>query len=123
MERLYLDTNVLFPMTLMDLMLSMAEDFHHDILWSDFLLAEWERVIVREQRRTPEQASAITSAIRQAFLPDGSLPTTTPRSSRRCPVPTPMTGFMVLPRSPAAPLRSSPPIFATSMSSSSATTA
>ncbi len=67
MERLYLDTNVLFPMTLMDLMLSMAEDFHHDLLWSDFLLAEWERVIVREQRRTPEQASAITSAIRQAF--------------------------------------------------------
>jgi hypothetical protein len=64
-ERLYLDTNVLFPMTLMDLMLSMAEDFHHDLLWSDFLLAEWERVIVREQRRTPEQASAMTSAIRQ----------------------------------------------------------
>ena len=26
MERIYLDTNVLFPMTLMDLMLSMAED-------------------------------------------------------------------------------------------------
>lgn len=33
MDRLYVDTNVLFPMTLMDLMLSMAEDFHHDILW------------------------------------------------------------------------------------------
>lgn len=30
-------------MTLMDLMLSMAEDFHHDILWTDFLLDEWER--------------------------------------------------------------------------------
>lgn len=40
MERLYLDTNVLFPMTLMDLMLSMAEDFHHELLWSDFLLEE-----------------------------------------------------------------------------------
>jgi hypothetical protein len=47
MERLYLDTNVLFPMTLMDLLLAMAEDFHHDFLWSDFLLDEWERVIVR----------------------------------------------------------------------------
>jgi len=66
-ERLYLDTNVLFPMTLMDLMLSMAEDFHHDLLWSAFLLAEWERVVIRQQRRTPEQASAITRAIRQAF--------------------------------------------------------
>jgi len=71
-ERLYLDTNVLFPMTLMDLMLAMAEDFHHDLLWSDFLLDEWERVIVRERRRTPEQASAITGAIRQAF-PSGRI--------------------------------------------------
>jgi predicted nucleic acid-binding protein len=67
MERVYLDTNVLFPMTLMDLMLSMAEDFHHDVVWSDFLFDEWERVIVREKRRTPAQASAITDAIRQAF--------------------------------------------------------
>lgn len=72
MERLYLDTNVLFPMTLMDLMLSMAEDFHHELLWSDFLLEEWERVIVRDKRRTPEQASAITGAIRQAF-PSGRI--------------------------------------------------
>lgn len=72
MERLYLDTNVLFPMTLMDLMLSMAEDFHHDILWTDFLLDEWERVIVREKRRTPDQAAAITAAIRHAF-PDGRI--------------------------------------------------
>ncbi|MEO6628734.1 MAG: hypothetical protein ABIP03_09220 [Aquihabitans sp.] len=72
MERLYLDTNVLFPMTLMDLLLAMAEDFHYDLLWSDFLLEEWEPVIVREQRRTPEQATAITSAIRQAF-PSGRI--------------------------------------------------
>ncbi|MGI8807673.1 MAG: PIN domain-containing protein [Acidimicrobiales bacterium] len=72
MEPLYLDTNVLFPMTLMDLVLSMAEDFHHDLLWSDFLLEEWERVVVREQRRTPEQASAIAGAIRQAF-PSGRI--------------------------------------------------
>lgn len=41
MERVYLDTNVLFPMTLMDLMLSMAEDFHHDVVWSDFLFDEF----------------------------------------------------------------------------------
>lgn len=67
MERVYLDTNVLFPMTLMDLMLSMAEDFHHDLVWCDFLLDEWERVIVREKRRSPEQARAITDAIRRAF--------------------------------------------------------
>lgn len=86
MDRLYLDTNVLFPMTLMDLMLSMAEDFHHDILWTDFLLDEWERVIVREKRRTPDQAGAITAAIRQTF-PDGRIvPRRTRRSSTPCQV-------------------------------------
>lgn len=67
MERIYPDTNVLFPMTIMDLLLSMAEDFHHDIIWTDYLLAEWERVIIRDKRRTPEQATAITNAIRDAF--------------------------------------------------------
>ena len=67
MERLYLDANVLFPMTLMDLLLAMAEDLHHDLLWTGVLLDEWERVIVRERRRTSEQASAITGAIRRAF--------------------------------------------------------
>lgn len=73
MERVYPDTNVLFPMTLMDLLLSMAEDYHHDIVWSDFLLDEWERVIVTEKRRTPQQARAITTAIRHAF-PDSGVP-------------------------------------------------
>jgi hypothetical protein len=111
-ERLYLDTNVLFPMTLMDLMLSMAEDFHHDLLWSDFLLAEWERVIVREQRRTPEQASAITSAIRQAF-PSGRIASDDYESIIET----------VPPRSRAAPPRSLPPIFAISTATSSPTTA
>lgn len=55
-------------MALMDLLLSMAEDFHHEIVWSDFLLDEWERVIVSEKRRSTEQARAITAAIREAFL-------------------------------------------------------
>lgn len=119
MERLYLDTNVLFPMTLMDLLLAMAEDFHHDFLWSDFLLDEWERVIVRERHRTPEQASAITGAIRQAFPTGRIAPDDYERSLRRCPVPIPMTGSTVPPRSRAAPRRSSPPTFATSTAISS----
>lgn len=29
----------------MDLMPSMAEDFSHDRVWSEFLLDEWERPI------------------------------------------------------------------------------
>lgn len=67
MERVYPDTNVLFPMTFMDLVLSMAEDYHHELVWSDFLLDEWEHVIVRERHRTPVQAAAVTTAIRYAF--------------------------------------------------------
>lgn len=34
-------------MTLMDLVLSMAEDYHHELVWTDFLLDEWEHVIAR----------------------------------------------------------------------------
>ena len=106
MERLYLDTNVLFPMTLMDLLLAMAEDFHHDFLWSDFLLDEWERVIVRERHRTPEQASAITGAIRQAFPAGRIAPDDYEAMIETVPGPIQMTGS-------TAPLRS--PVGATAL--------
>jgi len=119
MERLYLDTNVLFPMTLMDLLLAMAEDFHHDFLWSDFLLDEWERVIVRERHRTPEQASAITGAIRQAFPAGRIAPDDYEAMIETVPGPIQMTGSTAPLRSPAAPPPSSPPIFATSTATSS----
>jgi predicted nucleic acid-binding protein len=36
-------------------------------MWSDDLLDEWERVIVRERRRSPDAAAAITATIRQFF--------------------------------------------------------
>lgn len=51
MIRVFVDTNVLFPFSVMDLMLALTEDSVHEVLWSNALLAEWERVIVREQRR------------------------------------------------------------------------
>jgi hypothetical protein len=50
MARVFVDTNVLFPFSLMDLDLALTEDGVHELLWTDFLLSEWERVIVREQR-------------------------------------------------------------------------
>jgi excisionase family DNA binding protein len=65
--RVFIDTNVLFPFSVMDLMLALTEDGIHDVMWSDALLDEWERVIVRERGRSPDAAAAITVTIRQFF--------------------------------------------------------
>jgi len=65
--RVFVDTNVLFPFSVMDLMLALTEDSVHEIVWSERLLSEWERVIVREQRRSAESAAAVTRAIRRFF--------------------------------------------------------
>jgi predicted nucleic acid-binding protein len=65
--RVFVDTNVLFPFSVMDLMLALTEDSIHEVLWSEALLAEWERVIVREQRRSAASAASITAAIRTYF--------------------------------------------------------
>jgi predicted nucleic acid-binding protein len=51
----------------MDLMLALTEDGIHDVMWSDDLLDEWERVIVRERHRSPDAAAAIVGTIRQFF--------------------------------------------------------
>lgn len=73
MARVFVDTNVLFPFSVMDLMLALTEDGVHEVLWTDALLDEWERVIVEEQRRSPGSAARITAAIR-GFFPDSQVP-------------------------------------------------
>lgn len=60
----------------MDLFLALSEDGVHQVLWTDELLQEWERVIVREQRRTPETALSVTAAIREFFANCRILPET-----------------------------------------------
>ncbi|WP_405141539.1 PIN domain-containing protein [Sphaerisporangium sp. NBC_01403] len=67
MARVFVDTNVLFPFSLMDLMLALTEDAVHALVWSDHLLEEWERVIVRERRRSAPAAARISAAIREFF--------------------------------------------------------
>ncbi|GAA0412272.1 hypothetical protein Acor_16350 [Acrocarpospora corrugata] len=67
MSRVCVDTNVLFPFSLMDLMLALSEDAVHTVIWSDHLLDEWERVIVREQRRSAPSATRICAVIREFF--------------------------------------------------------
>lgn len=67
MGRFFADTNVLFPFSVMDLLLALTEDGVHEVIWTDALLDEWENVIVREKKRTPESAASITGAIRDFF--------------------------------------------------------
>ena len=62
-----MDTNVLFPFSVMDLLLALSEDGVHTVVWTDALLDEWERVIVDQHRRSPATAAAITAAIRGFF--------------------------------------------------------
>jgi len=42
-DRVFVDANDLFPFSVMDLVLTLAEELI-DFVWSDELLAEWERV-------------------------------------------------------------------------------
>lgn len=58
----------------MDLLPALTEDGIHTVLWSDPLLDEWERVIVRSGGRSAEAAAAVTAAIRKYF-PDARVPT------------------------------------------------
>lgn len=65
--RVFVDTNILFPFSVMDVMLALTEDSIHEIVWSERLLAEWERVIVREGRRSAGSAAAVAQAVRRFF--------------------------------------------------------
>jgi predicted nucleic acid-binding protein len=65
--RVLVDTNVLFPFSIMDLMLALSEDAVVEVIWTNALLAEWERVIVREDRRSADSAASVTAAIREFF--------------------------------------------------------
>jgi PIN domain-containing protein len=67
MARVFADTNVLFPFSVMDVLLALSEDGVHEVIWTDALLDEWEEVIVREVKRTPETAASVTAAIREFF--------------------------------------------------------
>jgi len=67
-DRVFVDANELFPFSVMDLVLSLAEDLLIDFVWADELIDEWERVIVREGKRTPETARAVSDAVRHFFV-------------------------------------------------------
>lgn len=67
MQRVFIDTSELFPFTVMDVLLTLSEDFLFTWVWTDELLDEWEQVIVREGVRTLESARSVTDAVRAHF--------------------------------------------------------
>jgi predicted nucleic acid-binding protein len=66
----FVDTATLYPVSLADLVLRLAELGMFELLWSDHLLAEVERVLVQYKGLAAEQAAYFCECVRQAF-PDG----------------------------------------------------
>lgn len=64
---MFIDTNELFPFTIMDVLLTLSEDRLLDWVWTDELLDEWERVVVRERHRSEDSARRIVEAVREGF--------------------------------------------------------
>jgi predicted nucleic acid-binding protein len=65
--RVILDANVLFPFTLRDTLLRAAEAGVYQAYWSDAILAEVQRNLVRTGVATEEQASRLIAAMKGAF--------------------------------------------------------
>ena len=96
LERVLADTNVCFPVSLLDLVLRLDEASLHQIIWTEDLLRELEDTWVDHGIWSREAARRVGHAIRSAFgvqqvdRPDaaqmstfsGSLSSTQTRSSR-----------------------------------------
>jgi hypothetical protein len=67
LTRVFVDSNELFPFTVMDLILTLAEDQLIEFVWTEELLDEWERVIIAGGKRTKESARSVSATIRKAF--------------------------------------------------------
>ena len=67
LQRVFIDTSELFPFTIMDVLLSLSEDFLFAWVWTDEVLDEWEEVIVRDGQRNPESAALVAAAVRTHF--------------------------------------------------------
>jgi predicted nucleic acid-binding protein len=65
--RVVLDANVLFPFTLRDTLLRAAEAGTYQAYWSDTILEEVRRNLVRTGTTTEQQASRLVVAMKEAF--------------------------------------------------------
>lgn len=67
LARVFLDTSICTPISVLDLMLRCDEHDLHRIAWTEDLLAELELVWVRQGARSAESARGITDSIPAAF--------------------------------------------------------
>lgn len=67
LRRVLLDTNVCFPISLLDLMLRLDEAAFHEVVWTEDLLAELAGVWVEKGARSSESAARVCDDIRRAF--------------------------------------------------------
>ena len=72
MERVFPDTNVLYPISIADLTLRLADLHVHELIWSADLLDEVERVLIEDKGLSPASASYFCECIRTAF-PEGEI--------------------------------------------------
>jgi hypothetical protein len=73
LPRVLPDTNVCYPISLLDLVLRLDEADLHRVIWSDDLLGELERTWIANGARSASSAVSICNDIRTAF-PDGRVP-------------------------------------------------
>ena len=67
LQRVFPDTSVCFPISVLDLLVRCDERDLHRIVWSEDLLRELERIWVRQGARSVGSAQAASAAIRSAF--------------------------------------------------------
>jgi hypothetical protein len=67
LPRVLLDTNVCFPISLLDLMLRLDEAALHEVIWTEDLLTELAEVWVGKGVRSAESALKICDDIRRTF--------------------------------------------------------
>lgn len=67
LARVLPDTNVCFPISVLDLILRCDESDLHRIIWTDDLLEELERVWITKGARSCTSVRQITGALRAAF--------------------------------------------------------
>lgn len=72
MEKVFPDSNVLYPISVANLTLRLGDLKIHEVLWSEDLLGEVERVLVDRKGLTLDQARYFCDCIRDAF-PEGEV--------------------------------------------------
>lgn len=73
LKRVLPDTNVCFPISLLDLVLRLDEAAFHGVIWTEDLLAELAAVWVEKGARSAASAQKVCDDIRRAF-PDQEVP-------------------------------------------------